>query len=1262
MAEHAFAKMKEQLSESLKWSSLSVTMDDIAKEHKALVRDLSGYDPCIAVPLISSLLTVPKYQSNCQTLELLTALAWRHCNGKKKAHIGQVARWFRNIRPPDIIFGEDPAEDVFVSLVIGRDDDFRILEGLWESSGFYTQVMYDIVAEMPDEDHWTIVRKRVDSVLTVSDIVCRSAGLSRYQLGSDEPQKALKSRNLPDRNELIQRVRIPFDTLQAHGIRPEDIAPFMAEAKEREEAGNQQAALTGLHLKPFTILEPDVLTVALPTCLSIAMREYVIGEIVDHGLEDDFDRMLAKKFSELLTDTPLLGGPEGAPFHWRRVQEHRVSSFDFRFDEGHFISLHCFLPRVRTHADGGFSKLLSDDGIPTEEIRKDILNSMDRLEREDGFQAGLILSVVGGWGKGWVFGLFEGERANWRFVSISFADLIRVSWLGDMSPDYFWRIQEGLLAVERQGVEIVNLSGVLNLMGWVRSNDGHFVPHAQLQDEPVTPNRPLTLFIPSNMIGKVRAEADGGYDRHGVSDETGRRHVVQRPSPNPFFESEGSKRLYASMTDVRTGTLTSCYEGQVRLWLSIGTPNLQDRKVVYGLWEMANEWLHRIGLALDRKLGSEITEDPIRTNLRFLDTDIPDGLRAKPSLSELEELCTIDVSQDLRNATVTLGTGFMDGFRVAENIAERAIVKAVLSAFLQLTLGRLPEGMLDELEGIVVPNVDARSVHVTHLRGLSDRVHQWLPAKVISINSIDEGIAKLGLAWRVRDRSNGSRVVGREECTEFLNEVVDCLLSDIEQELRTLPRLSLLRMIVRNIEKANAEEDRWRRTSAALLGLHGQGRESRQTYAREASKRAAAGIASRVLAEMGVCMCPLQGTVQPTALSLSRLMSRALLVVRFGGLSDAIRYDALQPELTLSALGDILFRNDFGENVAEPVLEHILSNRFVQISANQKKIYDEPGTAPEIQDPIDERFEAIWLAEMGFDLGQARRIMGSLEDLAVRRQALTFELRRSEVIASAVDDNTVDGKAMEAFLAQFCLAPRPCWDKVPEGFNKKDIYPWRYGRRLSFVTRPIIQIDEDNDPFLLIAPCSLRNGFDYLVTGAYLGRLEQSFFRTNGMRNDWLSAANEGHKFATSIGESLLELDWSVECSVPLTKILNKGLDRNFGDVDVLAWRKDRPEVLVVECKHLQPARNYSEISAMFSEYQGKVENGKRDKLRRHLDRVDLLLEHQEKLGHYINKDRFEVVSCLCCSGTVPMQYSRIEALGNTRVCSPEELLSAFRS
>ncbi len=82
--------------------------------------------------------------------------------------------------------------------------------------------------------------------------------------------------------------------------------------------------------------------------------------------------------------------------------------------------------------------------------------------------------------------------------------------------------------------------------------------------------------------------------------------------------------------------------------------------------------------------------------------------------------------------------------------------------------------------------------------------------------------------------------------------------------------------------------------------------------------------------------------------------------------------------MTFSAW-DILFKNDFGDLVVEPLLERVLGDRFVEIAPRQKQNYEAPEVVPQTKGAIDQKFWDIWTAEMGFDLDQARNIIGALK-------------------------------------------------------------------------------------------------------------------------------------------------------------------------------------------------------------------------------------------------------------------------------------------
>lgn len=1240
----------------MRWASLSVNIKEIANENKSLVRDLARYNPTVTVPLLASLLTLPEYQSHCIRFEILVALAVAYCRGRKRPNTNQAVRWFSQIGNSICAISEDAAEDVFVSIVHYDNRDYRFIEGVWEAASFYTQRVLDIIETMPDTGRFGQIKKSVRTLLVISDKICDKSGLHRYQLGSDKLHSTLSPTTLPKRQTLISRVTIDLAELNEYGIMPDDVASFLFHPQMRDELLRQQIGLSYLDRYPLIVHDVKRLTVALPSAISVAIRDYLIACTIESGLTETFDSLLAQNYSKLLFDTPMLGGPLRAPIHWRKSGTHRWSNTYLKIDEGYYVSFHLFLPSVHVHPSGGFKDIYQDDGSLSEVLQASINEAVKQVEENDDFKAGLVVVVGCGWGKGYATENLEVNAPHWRLESISAADLVRLSRLGDMSPSYFWRIQDGLEAIGRAGVKIVNPNGILNLIGWIRSNDGHFVPHAQLLEAEISPQRPLILHPPLNLLREVRADSDRGLDRHYAIDNNEVWHNVQHVSPKPFFSSESSRRVYASIDDVQYRRLTSVYEGVLKLWISVATPDISDRGVVYELWKMATEWLHRIGAVLDVREEAASKIHNLKVYIEFHGGDPSEERRNKPTPEELRPLCAVEPHCEPNACKAIFRSGFLAGFRIAENIAERLFVHTLVRAYLHILDVKICDHKIEEIVNFIVQNNDARSFHLFHAQRFMDFVRETLPLELITVDAVDDAALKIGLGWRVLERSQGNKIEGIEACTRFLEKIVDVLLTETVEALTTFNRLSALTRLVANCEKANAEKDLWKRTSAAVLGLHGNEPDTVERYVEQMSKFAGANIASRILTEIALCACPIEGGNRISNIELSKLITRALLVVRIGGLSDAIYYNALAPELTISSLGDILFKDDFGRFVVEPMLARKMRDGFIASAPLQKWNYEDPKIVPDMKEKICNEFWDIWKVEMGFDLDEARRIIDALEDKGIRDHSAILTFSRSAYISLVCSDKVVEDTA-NRFLDQFSLSARPHWGTPPKGFALKDIYPWRFGRRLSFATRPILRIDDGDDPLLIVAPGALRKGFAYVVDGAYNGHFEQAFFHTKEMRDVWWGKVREGHTFNAEVARALSEIGWQVRENIGLPEILNRKIDRDFGDVDVLAWRSERKEVLIIECKDLAFARNYSEIAALLSDYQGVNIDGKADKLRKHLDRVALLQSNCIQVQRFTGISDPHLVSCLVCSGAVPMQYAKIAPLEGTHVCEIEDIV-----
>lgn len=1254
-----FDILRASYDENKKWANLEVTIHEIGKANKSLIQNLSKFDLLSTISLLSGLLMVPKLQSHCLRIEVLINLSMVYCKGSKKCNISQVINWFSEIGNSRISYAEDPAEDVFVSLIIGEETDYRLPVGAWESAGFYTQRFIDVVNTMPESGNFEQLKKSTKALLEVSDLICQKSGLSRYDIGSDEKFQAISSGMIPGGKTLSSRVTISMSELDRYNISIEDLEPFILDQKLKKEIKNQVVGDSYLDRFPFIKGKDSNLVSILPSSISVALRGFVIEQIQTMGLGEEFDKVLAGSYAELFSKTPILGGSLNSPVQWIHENDYKWAHYFQKIDAGYFLSIHLFNIPISKYPQGGFKELFHDDGTLTSIIQRSIDGALKYFDNQEEFKEGIILLVGCGWGKGYTTDTLEIDHPKWRLVNISAPDLISLSWLGDMSPSYFWSIQDGHGTIREHGVKIYNPNGLLNLIGWVRRNDGHFVPHSELPEGKITKEKPLFINPPINLNRDIRAESVLKLDKHCSIDNDGRLHVIQRSSPTSYFQSESLGRTYASITDLNTGTLTCVYEGDFKLWGSILAPNISDKNVEYHLWQLITEWLHRIGREFEDRYSNKDNFPlvNVKLNIEFRDRGPGSEDRAKPTVEELESLVTITPDNEQNAMNIIFESGFLDGFRLVNNIAERLIVRGLISGYLKL-LGMASSNFeIEEIEKLVVPNDNARSFHLFHGRSFLDYISDSLPKELITVEEVYHARKKIGLGHRIKGFENQTQIEKKEKALKFLHGITDVLIKDIKKTLKKYDLNSTLKRLILNCEKSDAEDTHWRRTGAAVLGLHGINSNTESIFVSQLSKFAGTAITSRVLIEMALCECSGSSDSKLSNIELRELLAATSILIQYGGVSDAIYYNILPPALTISPLGDILFYDELGNKVVQPMLSDVISNKFISEAPRFKKMYDKPEVTESTQDIIDPEFWRIWNEEMGFNIDSARSIIDALETEALNEGVPILQIKRSKFI-DIVCSEKIDLKSAESFLNMFTLTKRSKWDKIPNGYHLKEIYPWRYGRKLSFVTRPILQINKEEDPELLVAPNALRNGFMYVFDSAYHGKFNEDYFSTDRMKRDWINKVKEGHTFTSDVSKQLSSTGWEVRENIGLPEILNQKLDKDYGDVDVLAWRKDRNEILAIECKDLSMARNYSEVAAQLSDYQGKELKGKPDKLKKHLNRVGLLSKELVKLQKYTGLSNIVIKSCLIFSGKVPMQYAKIDALNNTLVGDIEFLLS----
>lgn len=1210
-------------------TSLVVCLQDIVDACGSFPREIRKFHPVKLASTFGGLLTQRSLQSNCLRLETLAHLSIALGEGSRAATPDVLIRGFVSVGS---VCGhlEDPPEDVFVGNIGSERGNYLVLEGLWESGVFCLQQFVNIVDEFPDEPHLRRIANSIHALLKLSDLVCRRAGLTRNERGSETRTKVLPKKLAQSSSELRGLVQFTFEDLKHAGIDLDDIAPFIFDAPQRSELLAQSVGHTELERQPIALAEGHLFLV-LPTAVSAAIRRFYIRLLGSGGNRHILLRLLGRGYSRLFERTPMLGrSGEAIPFshaHWGSI-----CGVSTQVDEGRYLNLVFILDTLDDFAEDGLMGMFAGSPVLEDKIAGIVESMQDACAAREGFRDGVTLIVICGVGRGATLSFSIQRREHWEVEHLNAADFYTLSWSREMKPLQLWRLFRMRQQLLGMNARLKNVNGLLNLVAWADSLKGHLVPHA---DIPMEATKGSSIFlITQNALLDLRHEVATAWDMHVEQFIDGSWRLVHTEGRG-LFEEDKQQPVYICLKPPRGfGSLGACITKSRVWWFEVASPTGVNTSS-YERWQMLGTWCSRAVAPLEAVFARHLGRGSILWKCIFLEPQRSldlEELDGSPDAAE--HSIGLDVDDARRIVQLTIDPGFDHALFNVENVAEAALVKALIRG-----VAKLAGDQLFDFDGLfvkIVPNTYARQSHAFAPREFRDFIPTLRDQSPITITSYDDGTLKLGLGWKVRHPSAGGLVEGKVQCRSFLNELVQHLLSELCQDLRAFNRQDLLSKLLLNFEAASASRGRWHRTAAAVLALRSNQAAALEAMRNDELKLNAVFLCTRILIEMAISECPLEGGYALGELDHSLLMAKASEIFHLGGWSDLIHWGFLEPKLIIRPLGDVHVSHDFIDTVIEGFGNATSEHRF-KVSARR---YDDnlsvPDIVPETRGILEEKFLDAWLAEFKVELDAFRRFVDKVENWGIELGQPFAKIRRSELELMA-DDEDSGRKIIEALS----LIPRHSWRDPPAGHDEKDIAPWRFRRRLSALRRPLIQLSIDTDPEILVAPSLLREGFVYTFENYYAGSYADQHLGFPMKKYAGYARHRDGMQFNTEIVQLMGDLGWKTHAEIAITKIVGKELDRNYGDVDVLAWDKESQRVLVMECKDLQFRKTFGEIAEQLMDFAGVVKpNGKPDLLRKHLDRIAVLQTHRVELARFLGLDsECRIESHLVFSNPVPMQF-----------------------
>ena len=1253
---------KEQLDHKETISAYS----DFFEPHKRVVRSLKKYKKSSLISYIGGLLTMPEFQSSNFRLALLQNFAVVTACGDKIPRPCSMQCWLNKLGKGKFTAKEDSAENVFVSRVFDGDENYLIFESLCESSAFHLQRFINILENNEDNIPSNMVKpfsdlkRAVRALLIMSDEIVRRSKLSAFDLGAESPPDTI-SMDLVCRGEQANgRIVFQREDFAHLDIELEDIKRFILDEKHYEKLQYENYGDHSLERQPILVVDGKFY-LTIPSFVSMAIRIGIVEFFLDHGQERLLNYFYMKEMFDTFQDVPVFRGRLSSMQLPKEVEKMPIVNSGGLIDEGRALNV-CFVFEPFSYHHNQLAT--KETELLLSQIPGAISNTIDKMKKDffsqSCFQSGVSLIIWCSW-RGLLFQNIEYlkvKKYQWRTEHISAPDFMTInrgfSWLD------IWR----LLDLEDQYAKKLNirldkLNGLLTTYERSESLGGYFFEHNKNE---LTANSIISW--PSDFLLRIRKERTQNTNIHRRKTWEQRTVRVNRFHQTSSFREDRKLPLYRSIDDFKQNRFVAVYESRLHdWWVEIEAPH-STNNFRHQLFEALAKWIGRSAPVIEKNIKRS-SRNSILWSYR-LEDNVQSGLIEPITVSENEnEYYRSLIQCEVNNNVVNVITrkGFLYVFGMPENLGERLLVEAFVTGTLKV-LGEIdsPETVHALVEKIV-PDDNARMIHMFRTKEFGDYFTLRKSEDALLISQKDDALSRIELECESRNSDEERYLVeGETSCCTHLNNIVSSIWNEIQSKLKTFNREKLLLNLLLQYEDIKMHAAQWNRTARANLSIHDDKQTIETELIQKTTNFSRTLIAIQILIEIAVCQCPKNSKTYAGELDISRLLSNVMHMINYGNWSDVIHYKSMKPEIKITTLGDAhdvsseettLFQ--YGKYLLRAQNQYNVDSyeeNFFQIKQDQ----DETKT----EKLFENSFCEAWREEFNFTIDEVFTFMRGLYEEGIDRQKLVF-LGTEDEICKFNGLNHLDKTIIKQMLRSFSIWPRKTFMKIPCKYSgsKKESYPWRHRRQLSLVRRPIVKLD-DVDSRYLLAPRLILDGIQKTLEYYYRGEYDAKTFSSKKMRV-WAgeSVNDRGDLFNEKVFNLLQELGWQVKSNIKPTEILNNEdnkLDRDYGDIDVLAWKSGR--ILAIECKSLELVTSPSDIARQLHDFLGVArDSGKLDRLKKHLQRLELLNNNREIVRDFIGESEFSSIEgLLVFSQKTPMHFSNQVRKCGIRILSIDEL------
>lgn len=1115
----------------------------------------------------------------------------------------QLVSLLNKLNSPIVAVNQDPPEDVFLTSLSSKiGGTYKIFQANYNDNSFYLERFIDIIDNLPNSIHTKKIKTTIHSLLKISTIIADRLEIKENNISYEYFDDFINCKILDDINNIKERTKITQKELIHLDIDIKNLEPFIFNFENLNQ--NNVFDFSTIEKFPIYCDEEDNYFINV-NMISIAIRSYILSNLLNESQNKElFFKKLIISYENLLKRYNMLGDLPRTSSNFITVK--KIDNYFVQFLS---ITVSLGYPLLFVFLFDDFSGNLKNCNNEAKhiEIKNNcnlnicINQNIKSIISKNNYIKGLTVIVNCGWGRPTMYSEKDKHSniKNWDNIFFNAHDFFLLSDYPFFKSIDLFRIKKLENKLFKNGGQLINLSGLINLYGFILENDGDIVPHEKIIFDAA--NEQCQIILSTDSLISVKQISRLDKSRRMILNLDGKYYPAISCLGTTSVSNKYIQNLFHIIPIHRKDIISVVFiNNNKTIWSNITIKSDFELSTLIGT--SVSYWLPKIFIVLN----NQVKDLPpiIEWNLSVE--------RINKSLKLEEQFNTTENSKISFSTHIYISSN--SEFLKEDNSGEKNMV----TSFLRQLLLYKKTILVNEIISKIFIDTNMKSCHILFDYEYVNNFKNDLPETIL-IDKIDEGLERIALGFVTPDKKIlKSTYVGVENCSKYLKLITDKLWKEISALLKIYDKELLINKILLNRESVRLEKQTWEKGTRALLSEYKNA--ALDFINIELSKFMTIEISSRILLEMVTCsQCNNHEEID--LLTFKQLLTKCLLLFQIGNLDEGIQAGLITPEIKVSQFGQIIMDKSFSKNIMEPFISNINNQKRALDSKNYSNYYTHNG---EENIQKDKEFEKVWKIEYKLDIEDLNLFIQIINDIGIKNNQIIFKITKNNLInflCKRLQNNDIDD--INYFLDKIILPFRKNWVEIPNNyktkFNYSDWYPWNFRRKLSIISRPIIDLNKKN---LLVSPSSVFESLNYLIINTYEGAFDETHFHSKEMKK-WIRTQRTklGNEFNKTVAKRMQEIGWKAVPDVLVRTIIG-GSDNNiFGDVDVLAWSEKYQIVIAIECKNLFFAKTMKEIGHQINDFKGgnKIIRGKniRDKLKKQFDRLDILSENLEKISKY---------------------------------------------